>query len=674
MESGNQEQLKQKDEHIRQLQQEIEFMKSSKFWKMRNAYVGLRKIKLNQVLAQLNKSMEILMDEGIRAFIHHFKYLRKLLNEKYLNRRVSNMTTSEGGAPKHAARVSIPHAEYAQWVAQQPPLNVEQIKKEIEGFKLKPTISIITPVYNTDEQWLRECIESVQNQIYPHWELCLTDDASPKEEVRTILKEYEHADQRIKVHYAKENGGISAASNHSLQMATGAYVALLDHDDSITPDALYEVVQLINKHPDADMVYSDEDKLEVDGTLTDPFFKPDWAPEYFLSCMYTSHLGTYRKTIVDNIGGFRSEYDKSQDYDLALRVIDHTDKIYHIPKVLYHWRKIPGSTAMAATEKDMSDAPAIRAVEDYLLRNNIEAEVIYNPITTYHRVKYPIQGEPLVSILLPTNGKIITTDSGKEINLLINCLKSIERKTTYKNYEIVIGHNGNLTPETMEFVQQRAKKTEKYTVEYYKYEEPFNFANKLNFIAKHAKGEYFLILNDDIEVISPEWMSAMLEYAQQDDIGVVGAKLYYPDGRIQHAGVVMGIGGGASHVFLRYPHDDPGYFSMTKFIRNWSVVTGACSMTKASLFKELGGLDEQFRIDYNDVDYNLRLREKGYRVVFTPFAELTHHESVSIGSRVGQIDRPEERLLRTRWADVIARDPYYNPNLTLKDINFELKK
>lgn len=559
--------------------------------------------------------------------------------------------------------------------------NEKRIREEIATRLLsRPLISILTPVYNTDPRWLRDCIESVRSQLYPRWQLCLVDDASTAEETRKVLQEYEGVDERIHIEYAAinaGNAGIAATTNRALAHATGSYIALLDHDDTLAPDALYEVAKCLQEHPDTDMLYSDEDKLELDGSRVEPFFKPDWSPEYFHSCMYTSHLSVYRKSIVDAIGGFRSAYDKAQDYDVALRFIERTapERIRHIPKILYHWRKIPGSTAVVLTEKDMSDQPATRALQDYVKRNHLVAEVIVDPVTTYHRMKYRIVGEPLVSILLPTNGKDAPLADGRHVNLLLQCLKSIEEKTTYRNYEIVIGHNGNLAPEVMRELQAQATCKGNYTIVHYVYEEPFNFAHKLNFIAKHANPDaaYFLILNDDIEVLSPEWVSAMLEYAQQKEIGVVGAKLYYPNGTIQHAGVVMGIGGGASHVFTKQPHDDAGYFASTKVIRNFSVVTGACAMTKRSLFQELGGLNEQYRIDYNDVDYCLRARAKGYCVVFTPYAELTHHESITIGSRAGQTQRPEERLLRTQWADVIAHDPYYNPNLTLTDTNYGIR-
>ncbi|MBI2426859.1 MAG: glycosyltransferase [Candidatus Kerfeldbacteria bacterium] len=547
------------------------------------------------------------------------------------------------------------------------------MKKECQAFPYQPRLSILTPVYNVAPKLLFACVDSMIRQYYQNWEMCVVDDGSSRPETVEALKKVAGLDMRITVKFSPKNGGISAATNQALEMATGEFIGLLDHDDELTPDALYENAKLLNEHPEADFMYSDEDKLGLDGTPSDPFFKPDWSPEYFLSCMYTCHFGVYRTSLVRKVGGFRSSYDKAQDYDLVLRIIDQTKHIYHIPEILYHWRKIPGSTATALQEKDMSDAPATRALRDYVQRNTLNAEVELDPNTTYHRIRYAIQDNPKVSILIPTNGKIVTTEDGRMINLLVNCLKSIEEKTTYTNYEIIVAHNGNLTQETQDFIEKRAKETGRYIILHYVYHEPFNFANKLNFIAKHATGEYLLILNDDIEVLTPEWMTAMLEYAQLPDIGVVGAKLYYPNGLLQHVGVVMGIGGGASHVFVKRPKDEPGYFSSAKVIRNYSVVTGACCLTKRALFENLGGFDEQFAIDYNDVDYNLRVRAKGYRVVFTPYAELIHYESISLGSRAGKTERPEEKLLRTRWAKVIQRDPYYNPHLTLQDTNYQIR-
>lgn len=551
------------------------------------------------------------------------------------------------------------------------PDELQRIAEECKSFSYAPTISIVMPVYNVDPKWLSLCVESVQAQYYPKWELCICDDGSTSKATKEALKSYVDSDPRIKITFSDKNSGIAGATNQALDLATGEFIGLLDNDDELAPEALYEVVKLLQEHKEADMIYSDEDKLEEDGTRTEPFFKPDWSPEYFLSCMYTSHFGVYRRSLVEQVGRFRSAYDKSQDYDLALRVVERTKSIFHIPKILYHWRKIATSTASSTSAKNMTDGPAKRALEDYVQRNNLQAEVLVDPVTSYHRVKYTIQGEPLVSILIPTNGKIAKTDKG-EMNLLKNCLESVWQKTTYPNYEVVVAHNGNLTPDTFTWLQEQAK-IHRVTILHYTYQEPFNFANKMNFIAKHAKGEHLLILNDDIEVISPEWMTAMLEFSQQPEVGVVGAKLFYPDGRIQHAGVVMGIGGGASHIFTGKPKNYPGYFSSAKVIKNYSVVTGACAMTKRKLFEEIGGFDEKFRIDYNDVDYCLRIRAKGLRVVYTPYAELFHHESTSLGSRAGNVGQAEEELLRSRWKDVIANDPYYSPHLTLQDTNYQIR-
>jgi len=610
---------------------------------------------------------------------HVYQVVPWLTAIRNMVKKASAIMKAQGikGLVQGAARVEQGDT-YAAWVTAHS-LGIEEVKRiknEVDHFAYKPLVSIITPVYNADPIWLDRCIESVQEQYYENWEMCLVDDGSTKKETKDALRKYCNTDKRLKIQFNEKNGGISAASNDALALASGEYISLMDNDDEIVPEALYEVVKVLNENRDIDMIYSDEDKLEVDGTPVEPFFKPDWSPEYFLSSMYTSHLGTYRKSIIDEIGGFRSEYDKAQDYDLVLRFIEKTEasKIEHIPKILYHWRKIPGSTATSIGEKDLSDAPATRALEDYVKRNNLNAEVVLDPETTYHRIKYKIEGEPLVSIELPTNGSIVEHEDGTKSNLLLNCLESVLTKTTYKNYEIIIGHNNNLTPETAKQIEKyAAEQPDRFTITEYTYEEPFNFAHKINTIAKHAKGDYMLLLNDDIEVISPEWMTALLEYAQLPEIGVVGAKLFFPDKKLQHVGVIMGIGGGASHAFLGAPENEPGYFASTKVIKNYSVVTGACYMTRMSLFRELKGLDEEFRIDYNDVDYCLRAREKGYRVVYTPYAQLTHHESVSLGTRAGQTDRPEERLLRDRWKDVIEHDPYYNPNLTLTELHYQIK-
>lgn len=513
-------------------------------------------------------------------------------------------------------------------------------------FTYEPTISLITPVYNVDPQWLDLCIESVRAQYYKKWELCLCDDGSTNAATVAALKKYVNTDPRIKIKFSTHNTGISSASNQAVDLATGEFIGLLDNDDELAPEALYEVVRFLQQHPAADMIYSDEDKLEQDGSRSDPFFKPDWSPEYFFSCMYTSHLTVYRRSVVGEVGGFRSAYDKSQDYDLALRIIEKTKSIFHIPQILYHWRKIATSTAASPTAKNMNDSPAVRAVEDYVKRNHLSARVEVDPVTTYHRIRYVAQGK--VSILLHTKG---------DLNVLKICLTNIFEKTTYKNFEVILGHDENFSAESVEWLQHQSSA---HPITVLQYQEPgqFNFAKKMNVLAKQATGEHLLFLHDDTEVISPEWMTSLLEFSQLPLIGMVGAKMYYPDGRIEHAGVVMGIQGGAGYVCRGKPRNFDGYFASTKVIRNFSAVSGACAMIKKKLFEELAGFDEQFVSEYADIDLCLRLLSKGMRNVFTPYAEVFHSGLDAAENRTQEIS-PEDKLLRSRWTAIMAHDSYY---------------
>ena len=542
-----------------------------------------------------------------------------------------------------------------------------EVGRAIDAFTYRPRISVITPVYNTDPRWLRRAVESVRAQVYPDWELCLGDDGSTRRETVEALAEIAALDPRIKVVRMPQNGGISAASNAALAQATGDFVALLDHDDEIPPDALFEVATLLNAHPDADVIYTDEDKLEFDGTHSEPFFKPDWSPEYLRSSMYVGHLGVYRRDLVNRVGGFRSAYDGSQDYDLALRVTEQTTAVYHIPRILYHWRKIPGSAAGDQVAKPWALDAAKRALSDHLARQPIPATVVPDPGNGLWRVQYRILGEPLVTIVIPTDSRIARGPGGDR-DLLRQCLQSIVERTTYKNYELLVVDNGRLSrgvQELLRDVQHRRVVYEPST--------PFNFADKINFAASHARGEHLLLLNDDTEVINGEWLTAMLEFSQQREIGAVGGKLYYPDGRIQHVGVVLGIGGGACHVLAGQAGDSPGYFGSALVIRNYSAVTGACCMTPRAVFEEVGGFDERFALDFNDVDYCLRVRARGYRIVGTPFARLYHYEGATFGSRERVVNPQEIKALGDRWQHVIDSDPYYSPNLTRSALDYSLR-
>jgi O-antigen biosynthesis protein len=537
-------------------------------------------------------------------------------------------------------------------------------KHQINQWKLKPKFSIIMPVYNVDAQWLEKAIASVLNQIYPHWELCIADDASPSPHIQEILTRYSKLDERIKIVFRTENANISAASNSALEIATGDYIALLDHDDELAINALFENAKLINQHPEADFIYSDEDKIDIKGKRSDPFFKPDWSPEYFHSCMYTCHLGVYRTSLIKEIGGFRSEYDGSQDYDLVLRVVEKTKNIYHIPKILYHWRIIPSSVTSGEEAKPWAYIAAQRALEDMLARSTYPGRVEKTERAGFWQIRRDIKGQPLISIIIPSAAKTIDTSNG-HLCLLENCIRSIEKSSTYRHFEIIVVDGFDI-PEIV------LKNIVTENVHLIRCANKFNFSERINLGVAHAKGEHLLFLNDDTEVITPDWLEFMLELSQQKEIAAVGAKLFFPNGTIQHAGVTI-LNGNPGHAFYGYEREHPGYFCSNIVNRNYLAVTGACLMMRKEVFEELGGLDEDFPLNYNDVDLCLKAHQAGYRNVVTPFVELIHYESVS---REEGLKPGEWEKLNNKWKHYfngLNKDPYYNPNLSNKNSNFELK-
>jgi glycosyltransferase involved in cell wall biosynthesis len=554
---------------------------------------------------------------------------------------------------------------YEEWLSinEMTTEDFNRIKGKCEQLKYKPLISIVTPVYNVDPRWLFSCVDSVLAQIYSNWEFCLVDDGSTRKETLDALKQIEKLDSRIKVKFEKINKGISSATNIALSLANGDFIALLDNDDELTIDALFEIAKLLNEHKEADFIYSDEDKLDIDGKRCEPFFKPDWSLELFRSYSYTCHLSVFRKSLVDMIGGFRDEFSGAQDYDITLRAIERTKNIFHIPKILYHWRKIPGSAADVIDAKGWALIAAKKALENHLVRAGVEAEVKKSEsIPGCFRVKYKIKENPLVSILLPTRGQM----QGKvEDELLFKCVESIVSKTEYSNYEILIGYNNSLDSEIESFLKSYPHRPINY-----KLNSEFNFASKINFMAKFAKGEHLVIFNDDLEVIAGEWLSSLLEFSQQEEVGVVGSKLLFPDGKLQHVGMVLGINGYPAHIYHSAKPDFPGYRGDANLIRNYSAVTGAAMMVKKKLFDELKGLDENFRIDYNDTDFCMRVAEKGYRNVYTPYSLFYHHESAVLSS--GRLNNKETELFRRKWKKYLNNDPFYNPNLTKKALDYSL--
>jgi len=546
------------------------------------------------------------------------------------------------------------------------------LKTKLDTLAYKPKISVIMPVYNPPEQFLREAIESVINQSYPNWELCIADDCSTKAYVKEVLTEYQNLyPDKIKVVFREVNGHICEASNSALSLATGEYVCFLDHDDKLHPHALYYVAEEINKNPSVKIIYSDEDKIDSKGLRQDPHFKSDWNPDLLLSHNYITHLLVIKKDIVDKIGGFRKGLEGAQDYDLVLRASLHANEqeISHIPKILYHWRMWEGSTALSPKAKRYTHLAGKKAIEDYLKFKGISgAKVVDGKFPNTYRVIYPIPNPPpLVSIIIPTRDKV---------ELLRNCVESIIKKTQYENYEIIIVNNRSTEQKTLNYLSEIQKRFSNIRVIDYNHD--FNYSAINNFAVKFAKGELILLLNNDTEVLNPEWLTEMVSHAVRPEIGCVGAKLYYPDGNIQHGGVILGIGGVAGHSHKHFPSEHPGYMNRLILVQNLSAVTGACLMVKKKIYEEVGGLDEEnLKIALNDVDFCLKVREAGYRNLWTPYAELIHHESKSRGYE----DTPEKvkrfkkeiEFMKKKWGEKLLKDPYYNPNLTLDKEDFSIK-
>lgn len=553
---------------------------------------------------------------------------------------------------------------YARWIERHDTIDDAKramLRGKVSALARQPLISIVVPTYNSDIALLREMIESVRAQLYAHWELCIADDASTRPEVAETLREYAAAEPRIKIVLREQNGHISEASNSALALVTGEYVALLDHDDILPEHALLLVVQAINAHPRARLFYSDEDKITPEGRRVAPYFKSDWNPELLLVQNLFSYLGVFETALVRQAGGFRKGFEGSQDLDLVLRcvAIAGHDAVHHIPHVLYHWRIVPGSTAGAGTEKPYALTAGIRAVEDHLRRTGVEGTVsqLASDIGML-RVRYALPSPaPLVSIVIPTRDGV---------ELLRQCIENIFAKSTYPNFEILVIDNGSVKPETLAYFDAlRARPN----VRVVRDDCPFNFSALNNAAAAFANGEFLCLLNNDIKVISPDWLEELVSIAAQPGNGAVGACLWYPNDTLQHGGVVLGLGGVASHMHYKIRRGAFGYFGRAMATQNLSVVTAACLVIRKAIYDEVGGLDEELAVAFNDVDFCIRVRDAGYRNVWTPHAELYHHESATRGTDMApekfQRFQREVRLMEHRWGDLLLRDPAYNPNLSL---------
>ena len=560
-------------------------------------------------------------------------------------------------------------SSYTQWLNHRNKVAFDEINKKIKSFNYKPLISILLPVYNTHLDWLRECIDSLLAQHYTHWQLCVSDDASTDPGVRKLLDEYAADDDRIDVVYRNKNGHICAASNTALELAKGEFVALLDHDDCLTPDALFQVVNALQTNVDAGLLYTDEDKINEQGERFEPHFKPQWNPDLLLAQNYISHLGVYRTGLVRKVGGFRQGFEGSQDHDLVLRVTSSltADQIVHIAHVCYHWRATKGSTAMSSSEKRYTSESGVKAVREHVAVRSPNAKVEMGALPNTYRVIWPLPKRlPLVSLMVPTRDRL---------EILQPCIDAILSCTNYPEFEVLILDNQSSCRETLGYMRSVAERDTRVRI--LRWDQPFNYSAINNFGAQHARGEILGLVNNDIEPIHETWLEEMVRQVLRPEIGCVGAKLYYPNDTIQHAGVVLGIGGVAGHAHKYFDRNSPGYFSRLHLAHNVSAVTGACLLVRKSVFEQLGGLDESnLKISFNDVDFCLKVRNAGYRNLFTPYAELYHHESASRGENNTLAKRAlanaEASFMRQKWGRALDADPYYNPNLTLVHEDFSL--
>lgn len=530
-----------------------------------------------------------------------------------------------------------------------------------------PMISIVVPTYNTPKRFLKEMIESVRAQSYKNWQLCIADGSEGNATLERTLHHYHKKDSRIVYKINEKNEGISGNTNQALSLSTGEYIALLDHDDLLAPDALYEVVKLIKSKDDADVIYTDEDKFSNDvNDHYEPAFKPDFNLDLFRSNNYICHFFVVKKTIVDEIRGFRNEFDGSQDYDFIFRCIEQARNVYHIPKVLYYWRCHQGSVAANPGSKMYAYDAGRRAIESHLNR----VGVVYDSVEMtkyigFYRVNYHVSNQK-VSIIIPNY---------EHQEDLKRCVDSILEKTTYDNYEIIIVEN-NSTSEKIFAYYEELEKNDRIRV--VKWPNEFNFSAINNFATKHALGRYFLFLNNDTEVIAPDWIEKMLSACEREDVGVVGAKLYFADDTIQHAGVIIGHGDFAGHVFSCKEKIDPGYFAKAVLQQDFSSVTAACMMVSKEDFESVGGFDEELKVAFNDIDFCLKIREKNKLVFFEPEAELYHYESKSRGYDVTEEKekrfKDESRVMKQRWARILENgDPYYNRNLSIERLDYSLR-
>ena len=628
-------------------------------------------------MASKKRLRDRLFPEGgkIRSWLRTLnRFFHSIVKPSYIKEQVQSIkkngwkaTFAEMKRYMVMGTLAEPEDIYQKWIAANEPTEEELEEQRKHKFSNQPKISIIIPMYNTPVKFFGELVDSLINQTYTNWELCLADGSN---EENPELKDIYSKDSRIKYKFIGENKGISGNTNEALTLATGDFIGLLDHDDILPVFSLYEVVKCINNHPEVDFIYTDEDKFEeVGGKRYDPYFKSDFGPDTLRANNYICHFSVFRKDLMEKLGGFRSDFDGAQDYDILLRMSEIAEHIYHIPKILYHWRVHELSTAKAgAHAKPYAYEAGKKAVQAHIDRLGLKGTVeAGNTLGTY-KVNYEVIGNPKVSIIIPNKDYAST---------LKVCLKSIIKLTTYKNYEIIVVENNSTEDETFEYYKKIDGK-DNIKVVYYP-EKVFNYSAIINFGVRNCTGDYVIQLNNDTELLTPNWLQEMLGFAQREDVGAVGVKMYYPDRTIQHAGIIVGIGGVAGHMFKNIPKNLHGYFSKDAMIQNLSAVTAACIMTPRKIYDDVGYMDEEFKVAFNDVDFCLKIRETGKLIIYTPYVEFLHYESKSRGYEdtvekqqrfKGEIDR-----FYSKWQGFLDKgDPYYNINLRLDNDQCAIKE
>lgn len=552
----------------------------------------------------------------------------------------------------------IENKDYKKWMQNCERIDIAQIQKEMSQFAYKPLFSICIPVYNVEEKWLEKCISSVENQYYENWQLCLADDCSTDIRVREVLKRYQQKDSRIQVIYRKENGHISRATNSALQIAKGEFIVLMDNDDEISRDALFEVVKLLQQHRDADVIYSDSDKITESEERVDPYFKPDYCPDTLLSYNYISHLGIYRKTLIDQVGGFRIGVEGSQDYDLLLRVTELTDRVYHIPKILYHWRIIEGSTASGVGQKNYAYLAGKKVLEDAVRRRGYHARVqLLEKILCYNMKFYPVE-EHFYSIIIWFNGNLKT---------LNRCLKSIYKKTLENNFEIIVVSNKKI------FQKEKQNFSKYKNVSAVICDSKLNYSELNNQAVKKAKGDLLLFIDDNIEILSKNWLQFMAGEAERKEIGVIGVKILDIKNKVYHAGIAMGLSGVAGYIGCGKDKDDNGYMSCLSVRRNYMAVCGKCFMVRKKIFMEIKGFDKLLNEKYQDIDLCVRINEKGYQNIFLPDVLMKYTDYKKKDFMKSNVRKKDICRMQMKWGKKIIFDPYYSQNFELNSSELRIK-